>query len=81
MSPRVRGISTLGFQLVVLFGMCRRRGLAGGSISLEVGFEGLKIYSILRLFALFPDCSSRCKFPDSSSSYHAFILLSRLLSL
>lgn len=51
MSLRFWVISTLGFQFVVLFGMCRRCGLVGKKyISLDVGFEGLKTDA-------FPACS------------------------
>lgn len=52
-------VCTLAIQLVVLFGRCRKCGLVGGSMLLEMGFESLKTCGIPSALSLFCICGPR----------------------
>jgi hypothetical protein len=72
MPPIVSGIWILGAQLITLFGGAYY-GLAGGSMSLEVGFERLKTQTIsswlFYMCSTIQDVSPQLCDPDTMSSF------------
>lgn len=62
-APGVSGIWILTLHWLHCLERFGRYSLIGGSISLEVDFESLKIYTIPNLLSLPPSQSSKCNLP------------------